>query len=331
MKRILWVVFALTLAACLILAGCGQKQGGQAPSGSSSSESTGEKKDKVKIGVAISDFDDKWLSYMLDAMREYAATLTDAEVIFVDSKSDVATQLGQLENFVAQKVDAIVVNPVDTDATEPYTRMAKEAGIPLISVNRLMKNQDEATAYVGSESIKSGIMEMEYLAKKMNYKGNVAILIGDPAHEAARMRTEGIKQVIKKYPNMKVVAEQAGYWQRSKGMEIMENWLQSGLKIDCVASNNDEKAIGAILALEEAGKLDKVLVGGIDATPDALEFLKAGKLAVTVFQNAEGQGKGAIEAAYKVAKGEKIEPYIYIPYELVPPEKYDEYMAKWKK
>ncbi|WP_094548467.1 sugar ABC transporter substrate-binding protein [Petroclostridium xylanilyticum] len=329
------LIFMLVLS---LFAGCAQKQ--TAPNNSSSEQQPKKEEvkqedktqKKVRIGVSMSDFDDKWLSYMIDAMKAYSNTLADAEVIFVDAKADTAKQLAQLENFIAQKVDVVVINPVDTDATEPYTKMCKDAGIPLISVNRIFKNQEEATAYVGSDSIKAGIMQMEYLAEKMGGKGNIVILQGDLAHEAARMRTEGVKKVIKeKYPDIKIVAEQTGKWQRPLGMQIMENWLQSGMQIDAVASNNDEMAIGAILAIEQAGKLGKILVGGVDATPDALEFMKQGKLNVTVFQDAAGQGKGAIEAAYKVAKGEKIDKTIWIPYELVTPEKCDEYIKKWQK
>lgn len=326
MKKLLAVALVLVMCASLFV-GCAPKAA--EPAATPAAEPT-KAAEKIKIGVAMSQFNDKWLSYMLDAMQEYSKGLTDVEVIYVDGKADVNTQLGQVETFIAQGCKAIVVNPVNTDATEPMTKAAKEAGIPLISVNRLFKNQDEATSYVGSESIKAGIMEMEYLAEKMGGKGNVAILVGDPGNEAAVKRTEGFKEVIKKYPDIKIVAEQIGMWQRDKGMSIMENWLQSDLKIDAVASNNDEMAIGALKAIEAAGKLGTILVGGVDATPDALEYMKAGKLNVTVFQDAAGQGVGAIKTAVAAAKGEKVEKTVWIPYELVKPEEVDKYIAKWQ-
>ncbi len=326
MKKLLAVALVLVMCASLF-AGCAPKAA--EPAATPAAEPT-KAPEKLKIGVAMSQFNDKWLSYMLDSMQEYSKGLTDVEVIYVDGKADVNTQLGQVETFIAQGCNAIVVNPVNTDATEPMTKAAKEAGVPLISVNRLFKNQDEATSYVGSESIKAGIMEMEYLAEKMGGKGNVAILVGDPGNEAAIKRTEGFKEVIKKYPDIKIVAEQIGMWQRDKGMSIMENWLQSDLKIDAVASNNDEMAIGALKAIEAAGKLGTILVGGVDATPDALEYMKAGKLNVTVFQDAAGQGVGAIKTAVAAAKGEKVEPIVWIPYELVKPEDVDKYIAKWQ-
>lgn len=313
---------ATTAAAAATTAAAEQKETTAAAAGSS---------DKVLIGFSMPTFDDKWLSYMLDAARAQAEKYPDAEFIFTDAKNDSAKQMGQLENFVAQGVKAIVVCPVDTDATEPYTALANENKIPIISVNRVFKNQDQATSYVGSDSIKAGIMQMEYIGEKLGGKGKIVILRGEDSNEAARLRTEGVKQVIKeKYPDIEVVAEQTGKWQRPLGMQIMENWIQSGMEINAVCANNDEMAIGAIMALKDANMLDKVIVGGVDATPDALEYMKNGELGVTVFQNAQGQGAGAVDAGYKAAKGESLDKEIWIPYELVKPEQVDDYIAKWK-
>lgn len=325
MVRSKLVALGLALVMILSLVGCGQQA---APS--KSGESAPATK-KVVIGFSLANFDDKWLSYMLNAAQAQAKMYPDAEVIFVDAKNDSAKQMSQVESFIAQKVDAMVINPVNTDATEPLTKAAKAANIPLISVNRFFKNQDEATAYVGSESIQSGILQMQYAGEKMGGKGNIVILRGGDGHEASVNRTEGNKKVIReKYPDIKIVAEQNGNWDRAKAMSITENWIQSGIKFDAVIANNDEMAIGAIIALKEAKLMDKVFVAGIDATPDALQFMKEGTLKATVFQNAKGQGAGSIEAAYKVAKGEKIDKNVFIPFELVPPDKIDEYIAKWK-
>lgn len=293
---------------------------------------TKSKKGKYVIGWALSNFNDKWLSYMLNAAQARAKELSDeANVIFVDGKDDPARQLSQVESFIAQGVDAIVVIPVNTDATDPITTACKEAGIPLVSVNRYMKNQQEAAAYVGSESIKAGILQMEYVAKKLGGKGNIVILRGGDGHEATVNRTLGNKQVIKeKYPDIKIVAEQTGKWFRAEAMSITENWLQSGIKFDAVVANNDEMAIGAIMALEDVGLIDKVIVAGIDATPDALEYMKKKTLACTVFQNAKGQGATSVDVALKLAKGESVEKEVWIPYELVTPEQIETYLARWK-
>jgi inositol transport system substrate-binding protein len=166
---------------------------------------------------------------------------------------------------------------------------------------------------------------MEQLAKLANGKGNVVILIGDPANEAAVLRTKGCKDVVAKNPGMKVTKEQAGNWYRDKGLSIMENWIQSGEQIDVVCANNDEMALGAIQALKNANLLDKVLVGGVDATKDALAAMKAKELEVTVFQDAKGQGGGGIDAAVKLASGGTVPDLVDVPYVLVTPDNMAQY------
>jgi inositol transport system substrate-binding protein len=281
--------------------------------------------DKITIGVTMK-FDDLWLTTLRDAMSEYAATQPDVELVMVDSKEDVATQLAQVENFVTQKVDAIIVIAANTDAADPMTKAAQDAGIPLVYVNRLPSNLPEGISYVGSESIQAGIMQAEWIAEQLGGKGNVVIMNGDLAQEAAQKRTEGEKQVFAKFPDIKVIREDTGNWSRDQGLALMENWLASGDQIDAVASNNDEMAIGAIQAIDAAGKLGEIIVGGVDASPDALQEMDKGRLNVTVFQNAKGQGEGGIKVAIALARGETVEQYTWIPFELVTPENYKTYM-----
>ena len=280
---------------------------------------------KIKIGVSML-FDDLWLTTLRDAMTAYAASQSGVELIMVDSKEDVAVQLGQVENFVAQKVNAIVVIPANTDAVEPMTKAATDAGIPLVYVNRKPADLPEGIAYVGSDSIDAGIFQAEWLAEKLGGKGNVVIMQGNLAQEAAQQRTAGVKQVFEKYPDIKIIKEDTGNWSRDQGLALMENWLSTGDQIDAVASNNDEMAIGALSAIEAAGKLGKILVAGVDASPDALAEMDKGRLNMTVFQNAAGQGEGGIKAAIALAKGEKIDQITWIPYEPVTPENYKDYM-----
>ena len=296
-----------------------------APTEAAATEASGAK--PVKIGVSML-FDDLWLTTLRDAMTKYAASQPGVELIMVDSKEDVATQLGQVENFVTQKVDVIVIVPANTDAADPMTKAAQDAGIPLVYVNRLPANLPEGVSYVGSESIQAGIMQAEWIAEKLGGKGNVVIMNGNLAQEAAQKRTEGEKQVFAKFPDIQIIKEDTASWDRAQGLALMENWLSSGDQIDAVASNNDEMAIGAIQAIEAAGKLGKIIVGGVDASPDALQEMDKKRLNVTVFQNAAGQGEGGIKAAIALARGEKIDQITWVPFELVTPENYKDYMNK---
>jgi len=279
----------------------------------------------IKIGLTMK-FDDLWLTTLRDAMTTYAQSQPGVELIAVDSKEDVATQLGQVENFVAQGVDAIIIIPANTDAADPMTKAAQDAGIPLVYVNRIPSNLPEGVAYVGSDSIQAGIMQAEWLAEKLGGKGNVVIMNGDLAQEAAQKRTEGEKQVFATFPDIQIIKEDTASWDRAQGLALMENWLSTGDQIDAVASNNDEMAIGALQAIEAAGLLGQILVGGVDASPDALAEMDKGRLNVTVFQNAKGQGEGGIQAAIALARGEKIDQITWIPFELVTPENYKDYM-----
>jgi inositol transport system substrate-binding protein len=279
----------------------------------------------ITIGVSVL-FDDLWLTTLRDAMSAYAESQPGVELVMVDSKEDVAVQLGQVENFIAQGVDAIVLVPANTDAVEPMTQAAQEAGIPLVYVNRKPVELPEGVAYVGSDSIDAGIFQAEWIAEKLGGQGNVVIMQGNLAQEAAQQRTAGVKQVLENYPDIQIIKEDTGNWSRDQGLALMENWLSTGDQIDAVMSNNDEMAIGALSAIEAAGKLGEIIVGGVDASPDALAEMDKGRLNVTVFQNAVGQGEGGIKAAIALARGEEVEQITWVPYELVTPENFKGYM-----
>ncbi|WP_375055324.1 sugar ABC transporter substrate-binding protein [Zobellella sp. DQSA1] len=284
--------------------------------------------DDVKIGVAMAMFDDNFLTLIRQAMQEKTAELDGVSAQFEDAKADVGQQLQQVESFISQKLDAIIINPVDTQAVAPIIRRAEAAGIPLIFVNRRPETELPANmAYVGSDSKVAGVLQMEYIVEKLGGKGNVAILMGALSDEATRDRTRGVEEVAAKYPDIKIIAKETGKWARKEGMDITNNWLLSGYEIDAIASNNDEMAIGAIMTLGP-NRLKDVIVGGVDATPDALAFVDRGMLDVTVFQDAKGQGSAAIETAYKMAKGEAVEQNVMIPFELVTKDNYKDYVGR---
>jgi inositol transport system substrate-binding protein len=319
MKKFLSVLLLVVLVASMF-AGCAPKAepAAEAPA-DAPAEAPAE--EVVKIGVCIPNFDDTFLVYMMDGMKEYAATLGDkVEVTYVDAKEDSAMQLSQVENFVIQGVDVIVVVPANTESVEPMNLAAAEAGIPLVYVNRFPAVFPEDAVFVGSQSIDAGIFQMEAVAELMGNEGNVVIMLGQLGHEAQVMRTEGNKQIAAKHEGINIIKEQTAKWQRAEGMSLMENWLSSGDQIDAVVCNNDDMALGAIQALEAQGILDDVIVAGVDATPDAISAMDEGKLDVTVFQDAAGQGGGGIEAAYKIAMGESVEREVWIPFQLVTPE-----------
>ncbi|ANI59669.1 inositol transport system substrate-binding protein [Pseudomonas sp. PvR086] len=283
----------------------------------------------MKIGVSMAQFDDTWLTYLRESMDTKAKSYPDGvKLQFEDARSDVVRQLSQVESFISQKVDAIVVNPVDTAATKKITEAAVKAGIPLVYVNRRPDdlNLPKGVVTVASNDLEAGQMQMQYLAEKMGGKGDIVILLGDLANNSTTNRTKGVKEVLAKYPNIKIEQEQSGIWSRDKGMTLVNDWLTQGRKFDAVVSNNDEMAIGAAMALQQAGVAKgSVLIAGVDGTPDGLNAVKKGSLLVSVFQDAKGQADGSVDTAVKMARNEPVEQAVWVPYRLITLQNVDQF------
>lgn len=283
-----------------------------------------------KIGVTMASFDDTFLTILRNSISD-AAKKDGATVQIEDGGNDVGKQLSQVQNMIAQKVDAIIVNAVDTDATPKITKMVTAAKIPLVYVNRKPVDFDKlpaGVAVVASDEKQSGTLQARQVCKLLGGKGDILVLMGELSNESARARTQDIEDVIatKDCSGMKIVDKREGKWSRTQGQDITMNWLSSGTKFDAIVSNNDEMAIGAINALKAARKLTpKTVVAGIDATPDGLAAMKSGDLKVSVYQNAAGQGAQAVATALKLAKKQPVDRYVNVPFELVTPENMNQY------
>src|SRR5580700_7439170 len=288
----------------------------------------------TKIGVSMDKFDDNFLTVLRNGMADYAKTLPGVTVQIEDAKDDVSKQLSQVQNFIANGVDAIIVNPVDTSATAAITRAAADAGVPLVYVNREPSDIEKLgpkAAFVGSNEVESGTLETQAICKLLGGKGDILVIEGELSNQAAVQRTKDIHEVIATpdCSGIKIIAEQTAEWDRTKGQNLMTNWLSKGMQFDAVVSNNDEMAIGALQAMKSAGvDTKKAVVGGIDATQDALASMKSGDLKVTVFQDAAGQGKGAVDAALALAAGKTVDKKTYIPFQLVTPSNMGDFMKK---
>ena len=229
-------------------------------------------------------------------------------------------------------MDAIIINPVDTDATLSISDDAQAAGIPLIYVNRQPINVDllpDNQAFVASDEKVSGTLQTKEVCRLLKGKGNIVVMMGELTNQAALQRTQDIHDVIAtpECSGLKVVQQQTAEWSRTKGSDLMTNWIAAGIQFDAVISNNDEMAIGAIQALKAAGRsMDEVVIAGIDATTDGLAAMKAGELDVTVFQSADGQGRGAVDAAVKLINGQNVDRKVWVPFELVTPENLNDYL-----
>ncbi len=293
------------------------------------------------IGVTMAAFDDNFLTLLREGMQTHATMLPGVNLQAEDATNDVTKQLSQVQNFLASGVAAIIVNPVDTDATKEISASASSAGIPLVYVNRQPANADKLPAkqaFVGSEDIQAGIMQATEVCRLLKEAGKtsaeVVIIMGELSNQGARQRTQGVHDVLSGAgcSFIKVVAEQTANWQRMQGSDLVSNWLSAGTKFDAVLANNDEMAIGASQALKAAGvDMKTVLVAGVDATSDALAAMKRGDIAVTIFQDAGGQGKAALDTALKILHGEPVPSKVIIPFELVTASNIDAFMAEQAK
>ena len=284
---------------------------------------------KIRIGYACANVNNTFQSYLVDAARDFAAA-NNIEFSVSDGQQDVVMQQDQVKAMIENALDAIVICPADTSAMEPVTNAAKEAGVPLVYVNSNPYSNvqmPEGIYYVGSDETVAGRLQMEKAGELLGGQGNICILIGDPGYEASRQRTDGVKEIIaEKYPDIKVLAEETGEWQREKAVSITENWLTAyDTDLNCVIANNDEMALGAIQALTAAGR-DDVIVIGIDAIPDAVKAIEAGSMNASVFQDAVGQAGGAMQIALDLVNGKApSDPILWIPFILVDNTNYSEY------
>ena len=292
-----------------------------------------------KIGATVSSLEFTFIAVMAKGMTDHTGKLPGVKLQLEDAKNDVANQLSQVQNFIASGVDAIVVNAVDTSATQAMTDAAAKAKIPLVYVNRQPINIDtlpDGQAFVASNEVDSGTLETKEICRILKEKGkgkgaNIVVLVGELSNQAAVQRTKDIHDVIAT-PDcsfMKVVEEQTGGWKRDAGQDIVTNWISKGVKFDAIIANNDDMALGAVNALKKNGISTKdIPVSGIDATQEALKAMQDGDLAVTVFQDAVGQGAGSIDTALNILAGKKVEKKVYIPFQLVTPANLKDYLAK---
>jgi inositol transport system substrate-binding protein len=315
-KRIALLI-TLTFAACL-WPGCSAPR----PSGAGR---------RIVIGVSLLNLSNEFIVMLNQAMNEQAKQL-GVELIVNDAQRSAEKQVQQVESFIAQKVDAIILNPCEVEASSPAVEKALAAGIPVINVNS--ETRVAPTAFVGSRDEDSGRIAMEFIAQRINSRGGrggVLMMNGFMGQAAQIKRAQGALEVLGRQPGLKLLAEQTAEWDRAKGMALMENWIQAyGDRIDAVFAQNDEMAMGALLALEQnhaqAARRNKVVLVGVDAIADALQAVRDGRMDATVFQDAKGQGSTAVEIAVKIVRKQPYDKQVYIPFQLVTKENVAQYL-----
>lgn len=293
-KKLLIVVSVMVLLTSGIFAG-GEKESG-----------------KIRVGATMQGLNDTYIRIVTAAMEKRADEL-GIELSILDGEGKPEKQVAQVENLIAQKMDVIIMNPMSLDGCAPAVDKAVNAGIPIFTLVSIVKNQEKAVTYVGSDAPESGKIQGEMIVANTGGIGRVALIQGPIGHDAQIGRKKGLLEAFAG-TGLEIVIEQTANWQRDQSLELMENWLQSGQKFDIVAAQNDNMAMGALVAIENAGLSDQIKVYGIDATTDAKKAIEENRLMGTVFQDASGQGRMAIDVAFKIANGETVDSIIFIPY-----------------
>lgn len=290
------MALALTLAALLGLSGCG---GSSAGSGkvyylSHNDTGTGFNEDLKQAFLA-----------------QAQAAGTSVEVL--NAKNDSNTQLDNMNEAIDNGAAVIVLAAVDGEAIVPAVKKANEAGVGIVRVNRDIADGKFVASM--SDDREAGIMQGEYMAKNLPQGAAVLYLGGEMTQGVARMRWEGFKEAcLDKRPDIKLLASADCSWNKADALKQMTLWLKVFQKVDAVVCANDDMALGAVQALKDAGRLQGVLISGVDATAPALKAVQAGTMSQTVMQDAKGQGEGAWKLVQAILSGEQPSQDLIVPF-----------------
>lgn len=321
-------LFAALLAGAMVtgmLAGCGSS--GDTSDAADNSGAGGES--EVKIGFSLKTVNNPFVvSVKNGAMK--AAEENGAELIITDAQLDSQKQMTDVETFMQQQVDVILIDALDSSAILPTITDAYDQGFKIMTEDvRLNDAGDMISTHVGIDNKASGAMVAQYLVDKLKAEGkkNVIIFEGLPGAEATLSRAEGFHEVLDNDPDINILYAKNVGDQREEGMTEMDDMLQKFDNIDAVICCNDELALGAISSIEGAGR-EGIYVTGFDGNSDALQAVKDGRMLATIDHAPYSMGYLAVESAVKIAKGETVEPMTTMEVELVDASNVDDVIAK---
>ncbi|NTH16618.1 sugar ABC transporter substrate-binding protein [Agrobacterium rhizogenes] len=281
--------------------------------------------DKFVVGYANMADTDVFVMARKNAFVEAAKSDPDVNIKFADANNDVSKQLDQIDNLIAQKVNVIVVVPVDYQGIVPGVEKANAAGIPVVALG--IQSAGGKYTFVGSKNIDAGKMQAEYMKANLPKDAQILYLQGTPGLYHSQERLKGFEENLGR-PDVKILANLSGNYDRAEGMKVTEDWIQSFPKFDAIIAANDQMALGAREALQGADRLRGVMISGVDGVPDALNAIKAGEMSQTIFQNAAGQAKAAFEVVESIKKGDQPPAEKLVPFESITKDNVDKYMKK---
>ncbi len=318
MKRVAAALMATVLVGATVLTGCGQN---------GEKETKGTKDDdKIVIGLSMNTQTNPFFVDVKDGVQK-AADEQGIELHITDAQDDPAIQMKDIENLITKNPDAIIIDTCDSDAIVASVEACNEAGIPVFTMDR-ESNGGDVVAHIGYDAIKSGKIAGQFLVDTLQGKGNIVEIQGIMGTNVAQKRSEGFNSVMKENPNMKIVATQVANFDRATAMSVMENILQANSKIDGLYCANDEMLLGALEAIEAAGRLDEITMIGCDAIDETLEVIKNGKVEATIAEPPFFLGKAILNTAYDYLQGKDVEKTVILDNELVTKDNVNELKTK---
>jgi ribose transport system substrate-binding protein len=280
----------------------------------------------LKVGLSMNTLNNPFFVAVKEG-AEAQAKEKGVELVVTDAQNDPSKQLADVENLLEQNIDVLIIDPADSDAIAEAVRKANDAKIPVFTIDR-QSNGGKVITHIGFDAIKSGKIAGNFLKNALHGKGKIVEIQGILGTNVAQLRSKGFNEVMKQTPGFEVVARQAANFDRGQALKVMEDILQAHPDIDGVYAANDEMALGALAAIEAAGRLDKIVVIGCDAIDPALEAIRQGKLEATIAEPPFFLGKEAINTALKISKGEKVEKEVILKSTLVTRENIDQVKTK---
>ncbi|WP_026702140.1 D-ribose ABC transporter substrate-binding protein [Salibacterium aidingense] len=307
----------ISAAALVLAAGCSTEQPGSENDGEDTGTDEGSEEaaeGDVTIGLSVSTLNNPFFVTLADG-AEAAAEEEGVNIEVADAQDGSASQVSDIEDFIQQGVDVLLINPVDSSAVASAIETANSEDIPVITVDRSAEG-GEVVSHIASDNVAGGEMAAEHIVEELGGSGNVIELTGIPGSSAANERGEGFHNIVDEEDGIEVVANQTANFNRSEGLTVTENILQSTDEVDALFAHNDEMALGAVEALEAAG-MEDVMVVGFDAIDDAVGAVEEGTMAATIAQQPQVIGEEAVNAAISVDSGEEIEDSIPVELELI--------------
>ena len=303
-KKLLSVVIVLTMIGTL-LAGCSggtEETADSAGAGSEGGESSSD--ETYKIAFLPTDMSATFAAWLAQELENAIEDYPNMEMTILDSKNTLSTQLENLENCVTQGYDYIILHPLEPDAEADIVDQYIQDGTPILMVNQ-SDGGSEFASNVDCDPIEQGRIVAEVAAEKIPQDGKAVILLGPSGNSHSIGRREGFETYLfEARPDIEILDEQIGDWEKSKGMNFMEDWMQAYGQIDAVIAMNDAMALGALEAAKDAGRDEGLTAYGIDGLADAVLSIEEGGLTATCVQNAKVMAETTFEIIDKVLKGE---------------------------